>query len=51
MPWYCIICIVVAFIFVLLFLVFITNGDGKMIEKVYDFLSNYHDHKPTNEKI
>ena len=51
MPWYVILLIVIAVIFALLFVVFITNGDGKMIEKVYDMLSKYHDNKPSNEKI
>ena len=51
MPWYVIVLIVIAVIFALLFLTFITNGDGKMIEKVYDMLSKYHDNKPSNEKI
>ncbi|MEE0105292.1 MAG: hypothetical protein UEY91_00700 [Lachnospiraceae bacterium] len=51
MAWYFIVLIVLACIFGLLFLVFITNGDGKMIEKVYDQLSKYHDNKEKNEKI
>ena len=51
MPWYVIVFIVIAVIFALLFVVFITNGDGKMIEKIYDMLSKYHDNKPSNEKI
>lgn len=28
-----------------LFIVYITNADGKMIEKTYDFLINYHDER------
>ena len=51
MPWYVIVLIVIAVIFALLFVVYNTNGDGKMIEKVYDMLSKYHDNKPSNEKI
>ena len=51
MPWYVIVLIVIAVIIALLFICFITNGDGKMIEKVYDMLSKYHDNKPKNEKI
>lgn len=35
----------------LLFATFITNGDGKMIEKIYDMLSKYHDNKHKEEKI
>ncbi len=51
MPWYVILLIVVVCIVGLLFLVFITNGDGKMIEKVYDMLSKYHDEKDKEIKI
>lgn len=51
MAWYFILLIVVACIFGLLFLVFITNGDGKMIEMVYDWLAKYHDNKDKDIKI
>ena len=54
MAWYYILLIVLACILVLiglLFLFFITNGDGKMVEKMYDLLSKYHDYKDKNEKI
>lgn len=54
MAWYYILLIVLACILVLigrLFLFFITNGDGKMVEKMYDRLSKYHDYKDKNEKI
>lgn len=51
MAWYVILLIVLACIFGLLFLVFITNGDGKMIEKTYDMLSKYHDNKDKDIKI
>ena len=51
MPWYVILPLVVAGIFGLLFLVFITNGDGKMIEIMYDMLSKYHDSKDKDIKI
>lgn len=51
MPWYLILLIVVACLFGLLFLVFITNGDGKMIEKTYDMLAKYHDSKDKEIKI
>lgn len=53
MAWYYILLIVLACILVLiglLFLFFITNGDGKMVEKMYDRLSKYHDYKDRNEK-
>ena len=49
MEWYFILLIVLAAILGsilvlggLLFLVFIRNGDGKMIEKIYDMLAKYH---------
>ena len=54
MAWYFIVLIVLACILVLfglLFIFFITNGDGKMIEKIYDMLSKYHDNKESKEKI
>ena len=54
MAWYFIVLIVLACLLVLaglLFLFFIRNGDGKMIEKIYDALSKYHDNKDKNEKI
>ena len=54
MAWYNIVLIVLACIvavFGLLFLCFITNGDGKLIEKVYDALSKYHDQKEKIDRI
>lgn len=51
MAWYIILPIVLVCIFGLLFLVFITNGDGKMIEKTYDMLAKYHDSKDKDIKI
>ena len=54
MAWYYILLIVLACLILpvaLLFVVFITNGDGKMIEKIYDALSKYHDNKDKVEKI
>ena len=54
MAWYYIVLIVLACILVLfglLFIFFITNGDGKMIEKIYNMLSKYHDNKDIKEKI
>ncbi|NLY36333.1 MAG: hypothetical protein GX046_03755 [Tissierellia bacterium] len=32
-------------ILIALFIAYITNADGKMIEKTYDFLINYHDER------
>lgn len=54
MAWYFILLIVLACILGvvgLLFATFLFNGDGKMIEKVYNFLSKYHDNKDKTEKI
>ena len=54
MAWYFIVLIVLACILglgLLLFVFFITNGDGKMIEKTYDMLAKYHDNKDKEEKI
>lgn len=51
MAWYWIVLIVLACLVGLLFLTFITNGDGKMIEKTYDMLSKYHDSKDKEIKI
>ena len=51
MAWYWIVLIAAAAIFGLLFLCFLTNGDGKMIEKVYDLLTKYHNSKESSERI
>lgn len=54
MEWYKVLLIIIACIvclFGLLFVFFISNGDGKMIEKIYDMLAKYHDNKDKNEKI
>lgn len=54
MAWYFILLIVLGCLlglFGLLFAVFIFNGDGKMIEKIYNALSKYHDDKDKNDKI
>lgn len=46
-----IILIVIVALFILLFVVYITNGDGKLIEKTYNFLIKQHDKKSVEEKI
>ena len=46
-----IILIVIVALFLLLFLVYITNGDCKMIEKIYNFLIKHHDEKVVEEKL
>lgn len=51
MAWYWIVLIVLAVLFGLLFLVYMTNADMKLIEKVYNYLIEYHDSKIVEEKI
>ena len=51
MAWYWIVLIVVAALFGLLFLAYMTNADMKLIEKLYDTLIKYHDRKNVEEKI
>lgn len=51
MHWYWIVLIVIVSLFALLFLVYITNADMKLIEKLYDSLIKYHDSKNIEEKI
>ena len=51
MAWYWIVLIVVAALFGLLFLAYMTNADMKLIEKRYDTLIKYHDSKTVEEKI
>ena len=51
MAWYSIVLIVVAALFGLLFLAYMTNADMKLIEKLYNTLIKYHDSKTVEEKI
>ena len=51
MAWYWIVLIVVAALFGLLFLAYMTNADMKLIEKLYDTHIKYHDSKTVEEKI
>ena len=51
MAWYWIVLIAASVLFLLLFLVYITNADMKLIEKLYDALIKYHDGKSVKEKI
>lgn len=46
-----IILIIIAVLFVLTFVTYITNGDGKLIEKIYKSLIKMHDEKEVEEKI
>ncbi len=55
MAWYYILLIVLASLFlltfVLLFIVYITNSDLKLVEKIYDKLLEYHDKKHVETKL
>ncbi len=51
MAWYWIVLIVLAVLLGLLFLVYMTNADMKLIEKIYNSLIKYHDSKNVEEKI
>ena len=51
MAWYWIVLIVVAALFGLLFLAYMTNADMKLIEKLYATLIKYHASKTVEEKI
>lgn len=51
MAWYWIVLIVLAALFCLLFLAYMTNADMKLIEKIYDALIAYHDAKDVEEQI
>ena len=51
MAWYWIVLIAASGLFLLLFLVYITNADMKLIKKLYDWLIKYHDSKTVEEKI
>lgn len=46
-----IILIVIAALFVLTFTAYMTNADGKLIEKIYDKLIEYHDEQEVEENI
>ncbi len=51
MAWYWIVAIVIAALFALLFVVYMTNADLKLVEKIYDALLKYHDSKPVETKL
>ena len=51
MAWYWIVLIVLAALFGLLFLAYMTNADMKLIEKIYNALIAYHDDKDVAEQI
>ena len=51
MAWYYIVAIVIATLFVLSFVVYITNADMKLVEKIYNKILAYHDSKDIEEKL
>lgn len=46
-----IILIIIAVLFILTFVTYITNGDGKLVEKIYNSLIKMHDNREVEEKI
>ena len=51
MAWYWIVAIVIAALFVLLFVTYITNADLKLVARIYDSLIKYHDNRDIESKI
>lgn len=51
MAWYWIVAIVIAALFALLFVVYMTNADLKLVEKIYNSLLKYHDNKHIETKL
>jgi len=51
MAWYWIVLIVLGAFFVLTFVVYITNSDMKLVEKIYNRLLAYHDSRKKAEKL
>lgn len=51
MAWYWIVAIVIASLFVLTFLVYITNADMKLVEVIYNKLIAYHDKQIKEERL
>ena len=51
MAWYWIVAIVFVVLFALLFVVYITNADLKLVEKIYDSLLKYHDNEHIETKL
>lgn len=51
MAWYWIVLIVIAALFALTFLVYITNADMKLVQYIYDKLIKYHDSKDKEEHL
>ncbi|MEG1525004.1 MAG: hypothetical protein RRZ24_02810 [Clostridia bacterium] len=51
MAWYWIVAIVIGAFFALTFLMYITNADMKLVEKIYDAIIKHHDSKETKERL
>lgn len=51
MAWYWIVAIVIASLFVLTFIVYITNSDMKLVAKIYDSVIKHHDEKDVEETL
>ncbi|MEA4895425.1 MAG: hypothetical protein VB064_09185 [Oscillospiraceae bacterium] len=51
MAWYWIAAIVICALFIIAFIVYITNADMKMIEIIYNKLLAFHDGRDVEEKI
>lgn len=51
MAWYWIVAIVLAGLFVLLFTVYMTNADLKLVEKIYNSLLKFHDGRDIESKL
>ncbi len=51
MAWYWIVLIVIAVLFALLFTVYITNADMKLVQIIYNKLIKYHDSVEKEEKL
>ncbi|MEG0751879.1 MAG: hypothetical protein RR998_08845 [Oscillospiraceae bacterium] len=51
MAWYWIVAIVIVSLFLLTFLVYITNSDMKLVEKIYNGLIAKHDAQHKEETL
>ena len=51
MAWYWIVLIVIAALFALMFLTYITNADMKLVAKIYDKLMAFHDKQEKEEQL
>ena len=51
MAWYWIVAIVIVALFALLFVVYMTNADLKLVGKIYDAMIKYHDQQHIETKL